>query len=130
MTKPPMYDLTGQTFTRWFVIERAAIATGTARFMWLCRCDCGTVRPVNQRSLISGKSQSCGCLAHELSAQRHHPGTRQAYTHGMSYTTEYKTYWNMKTRCENPNNKDYPRYGGRGIVVDLRWDTFEQFLSD
>jgi hypothetical protein len=36
----------------------------------------------------------------------------------------------MKRRCENPNDKDFPRYGGRGITVCPEWSTsFEAFLS-
>lgn len=37
----------------------------------------------------------------------------------------------MKTRCTNPNAKDYKHYGGRGIRVCARWlHSFENFLSD
>jgi hypothetical protein len=36
----------------------------------------------------------------------------------------------MKDRCCNPNNKKYPLYGGRGIVVCERWQSFENFLAD
>jgi len=36
----------------------------------------------------------------------------------------------MKERCENPNNKDYNYYGGRGIKVCKRWMDFANFLED
>lgn len=36
----------------------------------------------------------------------------------------------MRGRCHNPNNADYPRYGGRGITVCERWSDFAAFLSD
>jgi hypothetical protein len=36
----------------------------------------------------------------------------------------------MRTRCANPNAKDYPLYGGRGIRVCERWQKFENFLAD
>ncbi len=36
----------------------------------------------------------------------------------------------MLTRCENPRCEAYPRYGGRGIEVCKRWQTFENFLAD
>lgn len=42
----------------------------------------------------------------------------------------YKSWDGAHDRCSNPNNKDYPRYGGRGIAVDPRWDDFWQFFAD
>jgi hypothetical protein len=39
----------------------------------------------------------------------------------------------MFQRCTNPNNDDYPDYGGRGITVCERWcgkHGFENFLHD
>ena len=36
----------------------------------------------------------------------------------------------MKQRCENPDHKDYPRYGGRGIKVCERWQNFQNFMDD
>ncbi|WP_334473003.1 hypothetical protein [Arsenophonus sp. PmNCSU2021_1] len=36
----------------------------------------------------------------------------------------------MKSRCCNPENVNYPSYGGRGIMIDERWLQFENFLSD
>jgi hypothetical protein len=37
----------------------------------------------------------------------------------------------MKARCNNPNNEDFPDYGGRGIKVCARWQaSFANFLAD
>lgn len=39
--------------------------------------------------------------------------------------------WSMtKQRCLNPRQRDYRRYGGRGIGICERWLVFENFLSD
>jgi hypothetical protein len=36
----------------------------------------------------------------------------------------------IRQRCENPSDISYPDYGGRGIRVCQRWQTFEPFLAD
>jgi hypothetical protein len=37
----------------------------------------------------------------------------------------------MRNRCNNPNNKEWWNYGGRGIKVCQRWqDSYENFLAD
>lgn len=43
---------------------------------------------------------------------------------------EYKAWENMRSRCNNPKATGYKNYGGRGIEVCSRWDSFEFFKSD
>lgn len=43
---------------------------------------------------------------------------------------EYGSWSAMRTRCNNPRAKDYPRYGGRGIAICTRWDSFTNFYAD
>lgn len=45
-------------------------------------------------------------------------------------TGEYKSWLAMKDRCNNPNNRNYHQYGGRGIRVSPRWNDYMAFLSD
>lgn len=43
----------------------------------------------------------------------------------------YSTWANMKVRCYDTENKNYPKYGGRGITVCQQWlDSFETFATD
>lgn len=42
----------------------------------------------------------------------------------------YICWSNMKSRCNNPNRKDYRNYGGRGIRVCKRWDESANFHKD
>lgn len=52
-------------------------------------------------------------------------------THGMTNTRLFRIWRAMRQRCLNPNNRDYFKYGGRGITICKRWlDSFELFLLD
>lgn len=55
---------------------------------------------------------------------------RRATTQAYRNTSEYMIWISMRQRCNNPNCKAYPRYGGRGITVCERWDSFFNFLDD
>jgi hypothetical protein len=50
--------------------------------------------------------------------------------HGKTGTREHAAWLDMRNRCRNPKCHNYPRYGGRGISVCARWDSFENFLAD
>lgn len=51
-------------------------------------------------------------------------------THGMWKSREYQIWRQMRDRCNNPNSRRYKNYGGRGITVCKRWDSFERFYED
>lgn len=52
------------------------------------------------------------------------------YKHGGSRTPTYVCWLGMHQRCTDENVESYPRYGGRGIAVDPRWDDYANFLAD
>lgn len=48
-----------------------------------------------------------------------------------SETLMYGVWSAIKSRCNNPANEAYPRYGARGIKMCPQWEaSFEQFLKD
>lgn len=53
-----------------------------------------------------------------------------APTHRMTGTPLFRVWQGMRTRCSNPNRKSFKNYGGRGIVVCDRWESFEAFYAD
>lgn len=60
--KPGLKDYVGRRFGRLVVTAYAGKSGGMHR--WQCRCDCGGTTVVGQTLLQSGKTKSCGCLAH------------------------------------------------------------------
>lgn len=45
-------------------------------------------------------------------------------------TVEYHTWEGIKARCLRPQDKDYPRYGGRGITICEEWiNDFDAFYA-
>ncbi len=46
------------------------------------------------------------------------------------FPAEYRALHAAKTRCRNPNSPEFHNYGGRGIKVCPRWESFENFLAD
>lgn len=55
---------------------------------------------------------------------------RHGETFNSKPTPEWQTWRSMRQRCEDPKHKSFPRYGGRGIRVCERWQSFDSFLAD
>jgi hypothetical protein len=120
---PRFVDLTGQRFGRLTVLGYMGreVVGDARRHYWWVRCDCGTEKKVVRNTLVCGQTTSCGCYLNEVRGIRH----------GLRYTPAYEVWIQMRQRCQNPNNKDYHHYGGRGITVCDRWDqSVEAFVED
>ncbi len=79
-------------------------------------CDCGNICKKDRYCVEDNRTKSCGCLQ---------------IKHGMFYTSEYNIWAGLKKRCLRESNKDFYRYGGRGISVSQEWiDKFENFYRD
>ena len=107
-----LVDMVGEKVGRLTVVSRAEGKSSSA--WWNCVCDCGGATIVSGRSLRAGKTKSCGCLHRDTIT-----------THGESYSRIYQTYKAIKQRCNNPNEKAYKNYGGRGIKN--KFSSFEEF---
>lgn len=87
------------------------------------RCDCGTEKSVSRTSMHIGTSLSCGCWSAERASIVN-------ATHRMTGTPEYIAWSSMKDRCNDPLDKGYYRYGGRGIRVCDEWmESFASFMA-
>lgn len=118
-------DLSGKTFGRLLVKERAGSRSG--RVTWACYCDCGNYVEVVSNALTSGHTKSCGCWRTErnTSTELIHGHARRRG--GKSPT--YQSWLAMMNRCTNPKYKQWSDYGGRGITVCPGWHYFENFLA-
>lgn len=117
----------GKRFGALVVVRDAEhrLLSGTLRRQWLLRCDCGVelTRTVSQAN--SGRVTACDACA---AKKRVKHGESHSRNQGIS--AEY-TIWNgLRNRCNNPKDKNYRRYGGRGIQVCERWGTYQNFLAD
>lgn len=50
--------------------------------------------------------------------------------HGLTDSKVHTAWRQMKKRCQNPKCKPYKNYGGRGIGVCERWQSFDNFFAD
>jgi hypothetical protein len=77
--------------------------------------------------LRNGRSLSCGCLKSDAMKKRF---TLHGHARRYQPTPTYTAFQGMHERCGNTNRHGYKRYGGRGITVCDRWNSFENFLED
>lgn len=106
-------DLTGQRFGRLLVVSRAESKNG--RTCWNCLCDCGNTCIVRKSELLSGDTQSCGCLFKEYAH------TPKKYFDHENKCRLYRIWQAIKNRCYNHNIPQYKDYSGRGITVCEEW---------
>lgn len=111
-------QMVGQRFGKLVVLNRVA-NNDHKQTQWYCICDCGEYTTVTGFKLRNGHTSSCGCIQ-EIGIVKH----------GKARTSIYKTLVSMRQRCGNPNDAGYPLYGGRGIKVCDRWQSFENFYAD
>lgn len=90
------------------------------RVLWLCHCDCGVLTTIRSTNLRSGNTASCSCIRRERSGR--------PVEHGLTNTPTYTSYSGAKDRCNNPNNKRYRHYGGRGI--EFRFQSLKAFCAE
>jgi hypothetical protein len=114
-----LIQIGGKRYGRWRVGAYAG------RSKWFCTCDCDTQRAVRSACLRSGRSRSCGCLQREVIRACN-------TTHGMSKTSAYCRWENMKQRTGNPRSDRFEWYGARGISIEYGdWITsFEAYYAD
>lgn len=114
-------DETGRIYARLTVIGRSDNIRRKAA--WRCKCECGGETTVIGVNLRNGHTKSCGCKRHEK------PTIHGLVRRGKA-VPEYWVWNSMHQRCRNSKRQHYHRYGGRGITVCERWNSFQDFYLD
>ena len=103
-------DLTGKRFGHLTVL-RPVFDPKIRKKPWLCQCDCGNTIITSSEYLTRGFRKSCGC-------------------YNQLYRTKWKTeeehlladrWHRIQQRCYNPKDKNYARWGARGIKMCDDW---------
>lgn len=108
-------NLIGQRFGRLTVQALDKYEPTSHSTRWVCRCDCGKEKNVLASCLKSGAVMSCGCYSSEEKSKR-------SKTHGFGNEDRLYRIWSgMKSRCYSKYDRNYQRYGARGIEICQEW---------
>lgn len=124
-------DLTGAVFGLVTVVRREGSIGRNAA--WLCECSCGQFIRVSSNRLRLGPTyiKSCAeCAEKNKSTSMARVSHGHAKTKNAGPSAEYRTWTAMLYRCRTTTAGGYSNYGGRGIAVCERWQSFENFLAD
>lgn len=109
-------NLLNRKFGSRLVIAKGSTSSQGHQF-WVCKCECGDVKEIPGSYLLNGRSHKCN----ECNLRKH----------GMKDTPEYYAWCSIIQRCCNPNNPEYPNYGGRGITISDEYrDDFMKLFKD
>lgn len=93
-----MKQLQNKTFGNWRVVSYAGKIK--SRDCWKCKCICGKVKTVQERTLVRGDSTSCGCVTNK---QKQMNITGKIYgrllVKDFAYIKNNRSYWNCVCDC-------------------------------
>lgn len=137
-------DLTGKVFGQVTVIEYVGARVGCLNparknkprliQCWKCLCVCGKTKVIAADDILHRKGKgikcdlSCGCIGRSISGMSNR---KHGHLANNERPSEYMIWINIKRRCLDPKNRQWPSYGGRGITLCQEWiNSFEAFIDD
>jgi len=116
-------NLLGRRFTHLVVLAESHEPRNDNNARWVCRCDCGEERIAKGYKLRQGLVKSCGC--------RNGLGLVGLTRRNNEKPPGYVSWKNAKSRCHNPEDKDFRNYGARGISMCEEWrNSYASFFRD
>lgn len=89
--------------------------------LWEFLCNCWNIVELPITVVKNWYTKSCWCLRKEKSVSSN-------IKHWMSYTRFNNIFRWIKTRCTNPNRRNYYRYWWKWI--ECEWKSFEEFKDN
>jgi len=109
------------TFGNLTVIEILGQENNKGHYLSKVKCTCGNIFITRDSFLITGKRIKC----RECSKK-----DTQFYKHGLTNTSLFSVWQDMRARCYNSNDKSFHNYGGRGIAICDEWkNNFQAFYD-
>ena len=106
-------QLIGETY-----LKKATTASSQRCRYGLYECPyCGEHWECKTTKINNNITKGCGCQK------------GKGYKHGLESNRFYNTWNHMVGRCNNPKNKKYMDYGGRGISVCEEWLNVSNFVA-
>lgn len=123
-TDPRVQQHYGKKFGKLTAVRFIKMGTGNQRGqIWEFLCHCGKLTVQRLSGVQKLHPMSCGCQ------ERVGPMRHGCTAYGQKDSL-YQHWQNMRSRCTTKSNPHYDDYGGRGIFVCERWDSFINFISD
>jgi hypothetical protein len=124
-------------FGKVFVLGTAREFKGRKQVHAVCVCRyCGGTSVQRASDVFRKNFRGCDCrykgtIRERVSKHGFPPPWPIDEREPIEVTAMRQDWRTMIARCHDPNNRDYPRWGGRGIFVCERWrNSFEAFLED
>ncbi len=122
----------GDRFADWTILEQLSEKkNGYIMYRVKCQCNNETILSGSYlRAMMSPYCRSCSAKKRTPKGKKNKFFKHGASMKGNPLRSTNKTWVVMKQRCNNPNDRSYENYGGRGISYCKKWETFEGFIED
>ncbi len=116
MSKVKRYS--GERFGKLILVSPAGEPPNSKWSSWLCQCDCGNTKTINTTNLLTGNTNSCGCLLSECKLGPKNPrwkGNKVGYSGVHAWIRERYVKPEFCERCYKVPPRDLANKSGKYI---------------